>query len=520
MRNSIIILLVGFVICLSSCRKDFEFEPSNGGLEFSKDTVYLDTVFTNIGSSTYTLKVYNRSDKDILIPSIKLGKADSKYRMSIDGMTGNDEDNSGVGDGRFFPNVELLANDSLFIYIETTANIADANPTDFLYTDQIQFGSGTNLQTVELVTLIQDAIFLYPQRFDDGTTETLPIGTEGDYLYGFFLDHNDHGDEYHFTADKPYVIYGFAAVGSNETLVIDPGARVHFHSESGIIVANGGKIVAVGGISSDEIAQENEIIFEGDRLEPLFSDVPGQWFGIWLTSGSLGSQFDHVTIKNATLGMYIQNNSETISIKNTQIYDNSFYGILAQTANITGQNVVINSAGQATLACTIGGTYNFTHCTFNNNWASSQQSALVINNYLKDENGQQVEFDLQAANFTNCIIFGSNQTELVIDQSDIETPANWTTPVFTKCQIKFNNVTPDFYTQNPQYAFINDPLNIIKSGNPDFFDINKNMLMIGDDSDAKDFGVDTGVGNDLLNQARIFPNIDLGAYESVVFPPG
>jgi hypothetical protein len=34
-------------------------------LIFSKDTIYLDTVFNNIGSSTYTLKVYNKSNKDI-----------------------------------------------------------------------------------------------------------------------------------------------------------------------------------------------------------------------------------------------------------------------------------------------------------------------------------------------------------------------------------------------------------------------------------------------------------------------
>jgi hypothetical protein len=56
----------------------------------------------------------------------------------------------------------------LYVFIETTANIADANPADFLYTDQIQFDSA-NQQNIELVTLIQDAVFLYPQRFADGT---------------------------------------------------------------------------------------------------------------------------------------------------------------------------------------------------------------------------------------------------------------------------------------------------------------------------------------------------------------
>lgn len=88
MHKSIYILFIGLIISLSSCRKDFDTVPSSGNLQFSKDTIYLDTVFTNIGSSTYTLKVYNRSNKDIKIPKIQLEKPDSKYRIMVDGMTG------------------------------------------------------------------------------------------------------------------------------------------------------------------------------------------------------------------------------------------------------------------------------------------------------------------------------------------------------------------------------------------------------------------------------------------------
>ena len=75
--------------------------------------------------------------------------------MTVDGMTENAT--------KSFSNVELLAKDSMFIFIETTANIADANPTDFLYTDQIVFGSLEKVQKVELVTLIQDAYFIFPK---------------------------------------------------------------------------------------------------------------------------------------------------------------------------------------------------------------------------------------------------------------------------------------------------------------------------------------------------------------------
>ena len=104
---------VAIMCCLvlwSSCRNDFESVASTGNLEFSKDTVYLDTVFSNIGSSTYNLKVYNRSNDDINIPSIRLAEGEaSNYRLNVDGMP-----------GKVFENVQILAKDSMFIFIETT----------------------------------------------------------------------------------------------------------------------------------------------------------------------------------------------------------------------------------------------------------------------------------------------------------------------------------------------------------------------------------------------------------------
>ena len=145
MPKFIYILFLGILISMSSCRKDFDTVPSSGNLQFSKDTVYLDTVFNKISSSTYTLKVYNRSNKDIKIPSIKLKKSDSKYRMMVDGMTGIN--------GKTFDNVELLAKDSLFIFIEITVAEIKPSEKEFLYTDEIEFDSGSNLQKVNLVTL-------------------------------------------------------------------------------------------------------------------------------------------------------------------------------------------------------------------------------------------------------------------------------------------------------------------------------------------------------------------------------
>ena len=75
----------------------------------------------------------------------------------------------------------------------------------------------------------------------DFNNEGNPITIRGQYL-----DEADPIDrnELHFNNTKPYVIYGYAAVPSTKTLVIDPGARVHFHAESGLIVANNASILS------------------------------------------------------------------------------------------------------------------------------------------------------------------------------------------------------------------------------------------------------------------------------------
>lgn len=332
-RHIYFLFALVILITWSSCRKDFDFSPSTGNLEFSRDTVYLDTVFTNIGSSTYNLKVYNRSDDDISIPIIQLRNgANSFYRMNVDGMTGE----QGEFEGKRFEDVELLAQDSMFIFIETTIDIESlsALDTQFLYTDAIQFDAGSNQQDVELVTLVKDAVFIYPQRDMDGVEETLTFDTNGDgtadetEIQGRFLEDS----ELTFTNEKPYVIYGYAAVDDGDELNIQAGARVHFHANSGLIVTSGASLKVNGSISSDTELLENEVIFEGDRLEPAFADVPGQWGTIWLFNGSTDNEINYATIKNASVGILSEGNrsapNNKLQLRNSQIYNSSNFGIL------------------------------------------------------------------------------------------------------------------------------------------------------------------------------------------------
>lgn len=499
------------LVLWSSCRNDFETVASTGGLEFSKDTVYLDTIFSNIGSSTYNLKVYNRSNEDINIPVVRLAEGESSnYRLNVDGIP-----------GKVFENVQVLAKDSIFIFIETTFDINNlpTNPKEFLYTDQLVFDSGVNEQKVELVTLVKDAVFLFPEKFADGTTETLNLGLDenGDPILvkGFFLD----DDELTFTNEKPYVIYGYAAVPSNKTLTVEAGARVHFHNGSGIIVATDGSIKSMGIKSDDPIAKENEVIFEGDRLEPAFSDIPGQWLTIYLTSGSVNNEFNFTTIKNSTIGLLVE--ASPVNLSNVQIYNSTVDGIRATTAIVTGENVVINNSGQSSLNIQLGGSSNFRHSTFANYWTNGFRSfpSVSIGNYLEFSDGSTLGEDLVAANFTNCIIYGNERREFALFKND-GVAFNFK---FVNCLLRFEDPTGE-YGNNPLYDFNNAVLYTATKFNlePKF-----------QKTEMNNFNIESGTsGADGIGLPGVLPLLDLngtqrgttqldppdaGAYESIEF---
>lgn len=390
-----------------SCRTDFDYAKSKGTLEFSKDTVYLDTVFSNIGSSTYSVKVYNRSSTDISIPTIQLKNGDnSRYRLNVDGEA-----------GQSFRDIPLFAQDSLYIFVETTADIPTADAKEFLHTDAIQFDKDTHLQEVQLVTLIKDAIFLYPQRSVNGQRETivLDIKESGEEIKveGFHLG----PDQLSFTRDKPYVIYGYAVVPQGSTLNMEAGTRVHFHKDSGILVKDNATLQINGKLSADREVQENEVVFEGDRLEPTYSDVPGQWGAIWLSKGSINNQIEYLTIKNATVGLLVQGDrtleETTLSIRNSQIYNSENVNLWAKTAVIRSENLVLGSAGNISLHCNLGGDYSFLHTTIANYWKYGFRSSAAVRLDNSPVDGGS-SYDLLRADFRNCIIYGSNQNELYL----------------------------------------------------------------------------------------------------------
>ena len=235
---------------MNSCNDEINFELSENLLEFSKDTVYLDTVFTNIGSSTYNLGVYNNS-VIIIIPEIKLANGQgSYYRLNVDGIYNQNDEN-----GKVWKHWALSKLYSC-IFVETTIDINEINnfQQSFLYQDKIEFLNLNNTQYVELVTLVRRCFYIsrkvwrqsgryirnaFNWFYRDGVNEETNIR-------GRFLTN----DELNFTNEKPY---GFTAMllWIAEMNWLLKGSRIHFHENSGIIVSEGASIKTYGEISLD-----------------------------------------------------------------------------------------------------------------------------------------------------------------------------------------------------------------------------------------------------------------------------
>tara|TARA_Y100000991_G_scaffold68399_1_gene51088 strand:+ start:8968 stop:10557 length:1590 start_codon:yes stop_codon:yes gene_type:complete len=522
------LLRLFFIVTVSflwnSCDNEINFDVNDTELTFSKDTIYLDTVFTNIGSSTYNLKVYNNSNRNILIPEIKLSKGeDSYYRLNVDGIYDQNNDL-----GKRFNNIEILANDSLYIFIETTIDINELNTdqNSFLYEDKIEFLNSNSTQDVKLISLVKDAVFIYPERYEGDQQfiyETLEIDFNGDgvneqtNIRGRYLDE----DELIFTNDKPYVIYGYAAAGLGNELIIEKGARIHFHDNSGLIISNGASIKANGEFSQNPTELENQIIFEGDRLEPYFENVPGQWGTIWLLEGSLNNEFSYCTIKNASVGIYTNGGDNLddymINLNNVQIYNSSNFGILSISSSVSAQNLVINKSGQSSFAGIYGGKFHFNHCTIANFWSSGirQYPSALFNNFYIDSDENEFINEVFELIITNSVIDGNQNIEFLIEKLG-SYELNYS---LYDTMVRFNDIN-NYFSDDPTYDFSDNShyINLYNNLNSNFVNPFFNDLRINQFSEL------IGLGNlqysinspfDILNNSRA-DSSDLGAFQHTI----
>jgi len=462
----------------ASCTKDEPVDRDPGlKLGFSTDTVFFDTVFTTVGTATQIFKLYNPSKEKIIISTIELARGGaSPFRFNIDGISSTR-----------ITDLEIAGKDSAFVFVKVTIDPNQAN-APLVQNDSIVFVTNNNRQDIKLIAWGQDAHF---------------------YRNGIL------GSNYIFTADKPHVIYGFLAVDSLYTLTIEAGARIHLHSKAILLIYRDATLKVNG-------TKENPVIFEGDRLEDYYRDISGQWGRIWLYAGSIDNEINYAIIRNGEVGIQADTTGNslnpTLRITNTLIYNMSGTGILGQGTNIRAANCVIGNCGASSVALSLGGNYDFRHCTIGNFWNNSfrKTTALLLNNYYYDTSNNVQMRALENAWFGNCVIFGDKNEEISLDRHSTGGVFNYH---FENCLLKTElNILDD--------AFF---INCIKNEDPWFRDPYKVEFqpdtLISALINKGSFDVLTNafinLQNDILGNTRVNDQApDIGAYEfrEVILP--
>ena len=120
MRTLKTFLFIGVLLLFCSCSDDDSFTTSRGNLlTFSTDTVSLDTVFSNVPTTTKTLWVFNRSGDGIRCANIRLEHGNQTgFRVNVDGTY------LGTTNGYQTNEVEVRNKDSIRVFVELTSTMS------------------------------------------------------------------------------------------------------------------------------------------------------------------------------------------------------------------------------------------------------------------------------------------------------------------------------------------------------------------------------------------------------------
>ncbi len=470
--QAIVLLGITVFVALSGCRKDEMNIDTAFRLEFSNDTVLFDTVFTTIGSSARALVIRNTTNNRINISKITLarGKA-SPFRLNIDGAA-----------AELYYDLEIGANDSAYIFVKVTIDPNNVN-TPWIESDSIVFETNGNIQDVKLVAWGQDAYFHHNTVLTGDIT--LPD-------------------------DKPHVIYGKLSAEKNCNLTISAGTKLYFHNGSSFEILSGASLKVSGTL-------ELPVLFTGDRLEDYYLDKPGLWEGIWLEEGSKNISFTYAEITNAKVGIQADSiglTGEPLRLHNCLIHNMTNYGLRASRSKVIATNCQISNCGGNVVSIENGGEYDFRNCTLARYFSGRGYPALSISNYVIDTAGNQVQGELTAAYFGNCIISGYQSGEIEL----LELKPGAFNFQFDQCLVSWDKTLYKEY----ESRFTN----CISNEEPKFIDPYKNEFQLDTLSvaiDAASFAIINNTIPDITMDrkgvSRIIPGPpDLGAYERVEKP--
>lgn len=453
-RNLLLLVLVVFF----GCRKDSFTNSSSAQLTTSVDTLHFDTVFTSTGSTSQFVKLFNNNNKGVHISSVKLaGGSASPFKINVDGTPGSEVNN-----------VDVLGNDSVYIYVTVSINPTVSN-LPFVVRDSIEIDYNGNKKFVQLDAYGRNAHFLRNQEITSSET---------------------------WNNDLPYVILGSLTVDNNATLTINEGCKIYMHADAPFIV-NGS--LQVNGDKYDS----TRVVFAGDRLDEPYKDFPASYPGIIFSDVSNNSVLNYAIVKNAYQGIVAgPSYSGTKLTLNETIIDNAYdAGLLAINSSINARNLLVSNCGK-NLLLVGGGNYNFTHCTaatYSNNYIQHKDPVLFVTDKFNSTTNSLT------ANFTNCI-FWAESNGIIDDEVVTSKQGSSFNLVFDHVLWRVKN--------NPSNSTITSAIN---NQSPLFDTINTAQKIysfrLKDNSPAIDKGKSTSVNIDLDGNPRPVGAPDLGAYE-------
>ncbi|RYF25051.1 MAG: hypothetical protein EOO42_04570 [Flavobacteriales bacterium] len=460
MRKQILILSLILTAFFASCSKDEEVNVDlNAVLNFSKDSVLFDTVFTSVGSTNRRLKIFNGNEKAININNVRLaGGATSAFSLNINGIASTETSN-----------LKINGTDSINLFVKVNINPTNEN-LPFIVQDSILFYYNGKKQSIPLVAYGQNAIFVNGETIKENTV---------------------------WDSRLPYIVYKSVTVAKDAQLTINAGTRILFHGNStmsikGTLIANGTK--------------KDSIVFASDRLEKMYQDESGQWNGLHFYPESKNSQINYAILKNAVAGITVDslsvNKNPKLLLSNSLIKNMQVVGFLGYQTELSAFNNLFYNCGQYLLYGVGGGKYNLKHNTFAgfNIDFVRRTPAVYFSDFISTT--QASNLNLQIA---NNIIWGTLADEFVIEKKDLQTTVT--------SDIK-NNLLK---TNQGNLA---DAGNIFNT-DPQFVDATKQNFNLSKTSIAQNKGLNLVndpyfsdiLKKDLNGKTRIFP-YELGCYEN------
>jgi hypothetical protein len=402
--------LVLVATSMNSCKKIEGFSAKH--LSFSTDSLVFDTIFTTIGSTTKQFKFYNNESKELQIESIDLmGGSSSPFRINIDGSP-----------GIHFEDIVMLKKDSLFAFVEVTLNVNSQN-FPMVIEDSIRFVTNGKSQYIHLAVWGQNVHYHY-SKFSDSVFD-LNEGT--------------------WPNDKPHLIYGAAVIDSGKTLNIPAGTQIFLHKNSFLFNYKG--TLNING------TKDNEVVIQGDRLEAMYQNVQGQYYGVYMDHAQ-SSTFNYTIIKNGTAGIHLTGNDPantdyTLKLNNSIIHNNASYGIwLYSGARLKAENSIVSGNGIHALFVLEGADFDIRNCNLLGYQSNGESPAVGISNYY--ESSSTIQVGNIDGKIYNSVIYGLLDQELVYNI--YETSGITISIDIQRCLIKGDSaLNSDYYTNFNQW---------------------------------------------------------------------